>query len=489
MVDDQISLLDASLREGFDRSIRGEVETMISMLARVDTLRAEGVLTTEKAEEVARKLLRDIRYNETDYFWADTQQGVNVVLLGRKEVEGTNRLDSADVKGFKLIRSFIEKANQGGGFTDYWFPKASGGDAFPKRGYSLLSKPWGWVVGTGVYIDKVSATVTEKRQAALDPTLRRSGDDSSVRLVRDDRGRGGVDFGRDQDRAAADPRRPNAAPRFPPVTCRSPLTNATPNRRTKPAVWSVRWKRCAATWPSWWAGWLRRPCVLDSGARELKSTAELVSSGASAQAASTEEVSASTEQMVATIRQNAENANETERIARKAAPGRAGRKRRGDRGGRGGEAHRRTHRRDRGDRAADQSAGAQRRDRGGPRGRGRQRLLCRRRRNTQAGRAVGHLGFRDPRHIAGDDRPRPSGPAPSWRIWRADITKTADLISEISAATAEQRAGADQIGQAMTQLDSVVQRNAASSEELAAAAQTLNDEAERLRDAVGSFKV
>ncbi len=70
-----------------------------------------------------------------------------------------------------------------------------------------------------------------------------------------------------------------------------------------------------------------------------------------------------------------------------------------------------------------------------------------------------------------------------------DIARTAELISEISSATSEQRAGADQIGQAMTQLDSVVQRNAAAAEEMAAAAQALNEEAETLRSAVSSFKV
>jgi methyl-accepting chemotaxis protein len=70
-----------------------------------------------------------------------------------------------------------------------------------------------------------------------------------------------------------------------------------------------------------------------------------------------------------------------------------------------------------------------------------------------------------------------------------DIARTAELISEISSATAEQRSGADQIGQAMTQLDSVVQRNAAAAEELAASAQSLSDESDNLRTAVSSFKV
>jgi methyl-accepting chemotaxis protein len=67
--------------------------------------------------------------------------------------------------------------------------------------------------------------------------------------------------------------------------------------------------------------------------------------------------------------------------------------------------------------------------------------------------------------------------APPWRWLAPDIGKTADLV----ARSRGNRGAADrgrQIGQAMMQLDTVVQRNASAAEELAAAAQTLNDEAD-----------
>ena len=67
--------------------------------------------------------------------------------------------------------------------------------------------------------------------------------------------------------------------------------------------------------------------------------------------------------------------------------------------------------------------------------------------------------------------------------------KTADLVGEISAASAEQRMGAEQIGQSMIQLDTVVQRNAAASEQLAASAEKLNEQADTLRDTVSRFRV
>jgi methyl-accepting chemotaxis protein len=70
-----------------------------------------------------------------------------------------------------------------------------------------------------------------------------------------------------------------------------------------------------------------------------------------------------------------------------------------------------------------------------------------------------------------------------------DIAKTAELVREIAAASREQSAGAEQIGQAMSQLDGVVQENASASEETAAMAAELAEEAERLTAAASFFSL
>lgn len=92
-----------------------------------------------------------VRYGADGYFWADTTEGVNVVLYGRKDVEGRNRLDAKDEKGNFFIKNCIEKAKAGGGYFEYWFPKLGGKVAQPKRSYVQLFKPFGWVIGSGYY--------------------------------------------------------------------------------------------------------------------------------------------------------------------------------------------------------------------------------------------------------------------------------------------------------------------------------------------------
>ncbi|HPX62189.1 MAG TPA: methyl-accepting chemotaxis protein [Deltaproteobacteria bacterium] len=114
----------------------------------------------KRPKKLGADLLRELCYAGKDgYFWAYTTDGVNVVLLGGP-AEGKSRINLEDKKGKKLIKEIIEKGMQpGGGFTNYWFPKAGQTEPSPKRGYSLLFKPFGWVVGTGNYVDDLDAMV------------------------------------------------------------------------------------------------------------------------------------------------------------------------------------------------------------------------------------------------------------------------------------------------------------------------------------------
>jgi methyl-accepting chemotaxis protein len=70
-----------------------------------------------------------------------------------------------------------------------------------------------------------------------------------------------------------------------------------------------------------------------------------------------------------------------------------------------------------------------------------------------------------------------------------NIKKTADLIEEIAAASAEQTSGVGQINGAVTQMNNTTQQNAASSEELAATATQMSTQAEQLQTTMGFFKV
>jgi len=73
-----------------------------------------------------------------------------VVLYGRKDVEGRNRLEAKDQKGNYYVKEFLAKGKSGG-YVEYWFTKKGESAEQPKRSYVLLFEPFGWVVGSGYY--------------------------------------------------------------------------------------------------------------------------------------------------------------------------------------------------------------------------------------------------------------------------------------------------------------------------------------------------
>ncbi len=159
-----LSIQKERLIEDYDSRIKGEVEIAISMIDAINEKTKTGELTVDKAKKESADLLRNLRFGEEGYFWADTVEGVNVVYLGT-DTEGKNRLNDKDDKGNYMIKDIIENGKKdNGGYTDYWFPKAGKTEAAQKRGYSKIYKPFNWVIGTGNYIDDIDEIVNSRSE-------------------------------------------------------------------------------------------------------------------------------------------------------------------------------------------------------------------------------------------------------------------------------------------------------------------------------------
>lgn len=146
----------------YNQTIKEQVETVITMLDGVNSKYKNGEITLEEAKSEGAALLRTIRYGKEGYFWADNIDGTNVAMLGQS-VEGTNRYESKDANGTYFIKEIIKNGqNVDGGYTEYYFPKAGESEASAKRAYSKYYEPFGWVVGTGNYIDTIDNTIAEE---------------------------------------------------------------------------------------------------------------------------------------------------------------------------------------------------------------------------------------------------------------------------------------------------------------------------------------
>ena len=237
-----------------------------------------------------------------------------------------------------------------------------------------------------------------------------------------------------------------------------------------------------------------------SASQLLAAGSEQLSSGAQEQASSLEETAASLEEITSTIKQNADNAKEANRMAVSARGG-------AEKGGvvvraavasmgddhPGQQADRGDHHHHRRDRLSDQSPGLECGGRSGPR-RGAGPRLCRRRqRGPGTGPAIGRRlqGDQDPHHQFGGQGRGGRQARDPVRTTLTEIVsgvkRVADLIAEITAASSEQSQGIEQVNKAVTQMDTVTQRNAAQTEELSGTAQTLAAQAKELQAQVAQF--
>lgn len=161
---DSLAILEEQIRADYDKNIKDQVQTVITLLDGINKKCEAGQYTLEEGKKIAADLVRDLRYGDGGYFWIDTVDGENVVLLG-KDTEGTNRLDAKDTDGFEFIKAILQAGQQGeGGYTDYVFPKEGGNESLPKRAYSKVFEPFGWCVGTGNYTDYIDTLLVEKEK-------------------------------------------------------------------------------------------------------------------------------------------------------------------------------------------------------------------------------------------------------------------------------------------------------------------------------------
>ena len=138
------------------------VSVAYSVVAEYDRRVAKGELTLEEAQKGATDSVRSIRFgkNGDGYLWIndlDPKMLMHPIYPG---LEGNNLYHLKDQNG-KLIYTEIVKVigEKGEGFVDYVWPKAEGEKASPKISYVKLYKPWGWVIGSGIYVDDVMTTV------------------------------------------------------------------------------------------------------------------------------------------------------------------------------------------------------------------------------------------------------------------------------------------------------------------------------------------
>lgn len=114
-------------------------------------------LSDNEIKEAIKDRLRDIRFfkDKSGYIFVYKYDGTNVLFPLKPELEGTNLNHLKDTNGVYLIQDLIKAARNGGGIVEYLWPKVKDGEPLRKFSYALSFEPYGWMMGTGVYVDNV----------------------------------------------------------------------------------------------------------------------------------------------------------------------------------------------------------------------------------------------------------------------------------------------------------------------------------------------
>ena len=142
-----------------------------SLLEYYHLLEIKGELDNGEAKEQAKEAISLIRYGEElkDYFWITDMHPRMIVHPYRPDLNGSDLSEFQDSKGKKIFVEFVRAVTPTGeSFVDYmWQWNDDSTRIVPKLSYVRLFEPWGWIIGTGIYVEDVKSEIARMELRAL----------------------------------------------------------------------------------------------------------------------------------------------------------------------------------------------------------------------------------------------------------------------------------------------------------------------------------
>ncbi|MDH5829082.1 cache domain-containing protein, partial [Luteimonas sp. M1R5S18] len=151
-----------------ETATRGQVQSAVTLAGHFHARAERGELSEEQARDGAMAAIKALRYGNDDYFWINDMQPRMLMHPFKPEMDGTDLTGFADPNGVHLFVEAVARVKAGGaGFIHYAWPKPGADQPVPKISYVQEFAPWGWVIGSGIYVDDVQAALWASARAAL----------------------------------------------------------------------------------------------------------------------------------------------------------------------------------------------------------------------------------------------------------------------------------------------------------------------------------
>ena len=143
------------------------VEVPYSVIEKQYQLEAAGKISREEAQRRALEVIRPMRYGENNYFWINDERPTMIMHPLKPELEGKDLTSFKAPNGKALFVEFVRAAQApDGDYVPYLWPKPGKDEPVGKLSFVKRFAPWGWVIGTGIYIDDVDAVWRESALTA-----------------------------------------------------------------------------------------------------------------------------------------------------------------------------------------------------------------------------------------------------------------------------------------------------------------------------------
>ncbi len=160
-----IPTMRANIIERKREMIRELTQAAWSELAGLHARERQGAMTRQEAQAAAVARMQSLRYGDDgkDYFWVSDMHPRMIVHPYRPELNGQDLSEYSDRAGKRLFVEFTKLVRaDGAGYSEYlWQWKDDERRIVPKLSYVKGFAPWGWIIGTGVYLEDVRCEISE----------------------------------------------------------------------------------------------------------------------------------------------------------------------------------------------------------------------------------------------------------------------------------------------------------------------------------------
>ncbi|WP_407295062.1 cache domain-containing protein [Stutzerimonas zhaodongensis] len=156
----QAKLIERSILASKQAELKNYVEMALSTIAPL----YDNGLDDELTKQMVLAALGRFSFGSDGYFFVYDRSGRNLMHPRQRELVGKDLWNMTDPNGLKVIQALIQSATTGSGFQRYAWQKPSTGQFAEKLAYVVMLERWGWMLGTGIYLEDVDRAILQTRK-------------------------------------------------------------------------------------------------------------------------------------------------------------------------------------------------------------------------------------------------------------------------------------------------------------------------------------